>query len=204
MLLLLAGMITLGLLSNRPAPPPTLDDPQLLLQLYRQGHPVPLLDSLPLQPADQVRLFAEMPPEMKGTFFVLEPDGKLHTYPAPVIQRIGITGLMVDQVVYPAADQERLAVAAPAGTRLYLLCAHRKEAPPAALVQPLLGKEPWPEVPPLVLMQFSRTKVGPICSRGAKLPAPSETRQMEERLTALCHQLRDHVDFYVGVAVRVR
>jgi hypothetical protein len=203
-LLLFGGMIALGLFSNRPAPPRMPDDPQLLLHLNRGGHPAPLLDSLPLLPTDQLRLFAEVPPDLKAAFFYIEPDGKLRAYPAHFQQRLGITGLMVDQFTHPPEEGSWLLVDAPAGTRVYFVCATRKEAPTLELLQPLLDKKPWPEMPSMVLMQFTRTKLGPICSRGTRLPDPADLKALDERLTTLCHKLKEKVDFFAGVAVRVK
>lgn len=203
-LLLLGSMIGLGLLSNRPAPPRSPDDPQPLLHLFRRGNPAHLLDSLPLQVSDQVRFFGEIPPDLKATFFLVEPSGEVREWPAHFVQRVGITGLMTDHVIAPASENEQLPIGKSLGTRLYLLCASRHTAPGKELLQPLLRGGSWPVMPPQVMMRLTRTKFGPICSRGAKLPDPETLKAIEERLLQLAEQLRGKVDFYAGVAVQVK
>ncbi len=197
-LLLLAGMVALGVVSSRPKPLPTPDDPQNLVQVFRSDLPCDLLLALPLRPTDQIRVAADVPLGLHPLFVLVDSDGSLHEL-SPLDRRQN--GNLME---FSAPPLRPMPLPESVGTKVILVCAAPEAPPTLAAVQEALPFGPWPELPQHTLIRFARGGVEVTGPKGPRLPEPERTADIEGKLRDLVQKLTDRLPFVVGVAFPVR
>ena len=197
MLTLLAFMVILGVLTSRPAPLPTPDDPQPVLQVFRAETPMDLLLALPLKTNDQVRVAVAIPLGLEPIFLQLDTHGSVQEL-SPVDQRQN--GQLME---FSHPPLRPMALPSTSGTKVFLVCASPRR-PSLEKVLPLLPKGSWPELPDYFLIKFTKKGAELAGPKGPRLPAPAETAEIEGRVRSLVERLSEHFSFIAGVAVPVR
>lgn len=197
-MLLLAGMVAAGLWASRPAPPPLRDDPQPLFQVYRQGVPKDLLLALPLRVADEARLVAEVPFDVKAELFFSEANGTWRLLQPANRKQEGKLLMLSFPTLNP------FAFGAPAGTRVGLVAGASQGPPTVADVAEAMGTEPWPELPEYTLVRLSPRGIEVTGPKGPKLPSAERTNAIVERLRSAAARLRERFPYFAAVAVPVR
>lgn len=197
MLGLLAAMVALGVISSRPAPLPTPDDPQPVLQVFRAETPMDLLLSLPLKTTDQVRVAVAVPMGLEPLFLRIDTDGQVREL-SPADRRQN--GQLMEFSHPPLRPMPMLTQP---GTKVFLVCAAPR-APRLDEVSQLLPTGPWPELPDYFLIKFTKKGAELAGPKGPRLPDPGVTAEIESRVRSLVRRLADRFPFIAGVAVPVR
>jgi tRNA A-37 threonylcarbamoyl transferase component Bud32 len=198
---LVLALIGAGWWLFSPAPPVFPGDPQYLITLVqRQVHGEDQLfgdlkNALPMRSGDKLQIHCDLPRGYRAALFWLDTEGKLTELPAKVS-----SATTLDQLVYPQGGV--VSLQGPPGTELVLVCAHRSQVPRREHVANLLDAgRPWPKLPAQVVILLDRDKVDLKVPRG--LGAESEATavsQVQERLEELRVRLREHFDYFAGVA----
>jgi hypothetical protein len=164
--------------------------PQYLIEVGNDRRD--LKSAVPLHSGDDLHIACLVPRGFHAALFSIDATGKLEHY--------------ADATVAPAGEFDRLSFPArlegPPGTELLLVCASRTHTPVVENVASIFAGEHWPPLPDRIVVRMDPDRVQVERDRGhlERRTALDATEKVEASLEKLRQRLKEHFDFFVGVA----